>query len=807
MRKEQKMKLMNWYMNKGVVVLLCFLQIHLVALSQTDETGVLKNKFNQYQVNNFQEKIFVHTDKTFYTAGEIIWFKIYTVDETFNRPGAISKVAYAELVSEDQKAVLQARVALEEGSGNGSFIIPASLASGSYKLRSYTSRMKNFSADYYYEQPITIVNTLKSAQQKAISSAREYHVNFFPEGGNLVNGIASVVAFKITDQYGGGVNASGAVVSGNDTVNHFETAKFGMGSFLLQPKKDAAYKAVIKINDTTVTYNLPQVYNQGYAMGVTGESADVITITVSASDGYNNLPVYLFVHSRHLVKEVLAAQLNNGKAVFNISKAKLADGISHITIFNAQKQPVCERLYFKRPSNKLIIHANADQSEYATRNKIGISVQAADKTGTPQAADMSVAVFMIDSLQTIQYDDIQSWLLLQSELAGRIESPAYYFSDSSAEVMSALNNLMLTQGWRRFKWEDVLNNKLPAFEFITENEGPVINALLTDKKTGLPQQNVLTTLTVPGDIFELRSGISKADGSIQFNVSNYYSSNEIILQTVNAADSTVKINVASPFSDKFSSTVFPKFLLQDKWKEQLRNRSIGVQADNAYLVEKKKHSFAVPAVIDTNAFYGKAEKQYYLDDYTRFITMEEVLREFVIDVRVRKQSDGYQLRVVNGPYKTLFDQSPLILIDGVPVTNVDKIIAFDPLKIKRIDVATHRHFLGPLACDGIISYKTYQGDLGGYELDPNAVVIEYEGLQREREFYSPVYETSTQKENRIPDLRNLLYWSPTVKTIKDGKQQLSFYTSDVKGNFAIVMQGITSDGLSGSSISTFTVDK
>ena len=132
---------------------------------------------------------------------------------------------------------------------------------------------------------------------------------------------------------------------------------------------------------------------------------------------------------------------------------------------------------------------------------------------------------------------------------------------------------------------------------------------------------------------------------------------------------------------------------------------------------------------------------------------------------------------------------------------------FDPLKIKKIEVVTHKHFLGPLISEGVVSYSTYQGDLGGYELDPNAVVIEYEGLQRQRIFYAPAYETSIQKESRIPDLRNVLYWSPTVNTGNNGKQQFSFYTSDLKGNYVIVVQGLTAEGVAGSTVSTFSVSR
>jgi len=794
------------HMYKRTIAFLSALLFCLGVMSQAAGPVDLQEKFIQYQVHSLQEKIFVHTDKTFYLAGEIIWFKIYNVDETFNKPADISKVAYIEIINEDQKAVMQAKISMLDGAGDGSLIIPSSLASGNYKLRSYTSRMRNFGADYYFEQPLAIVNTLKEPQLKAGAAAGEYHIDFFPEGGNLVDGIGSVVAFKITDQYGNGINAAGYIINGNkDTVSRLQTLRFGMGSFSLQPQKDVVYQAVFRLHDTTVVKNLPAAYEQGYVMNLAGDAAsDALTVTVSSSSRLINLPVYLFVHTRHLVKEVLTAQTTNGKAVFRINKNKLGDGISQLTVFNADRQPVCERIYCKRPSNKLVIQVKTDQAAYTSRNKINIALQTTDQSAMPVNADMSVAVFMIDSLQTVKYQDIHGWLMLQSELAGKIESPEYYFNDSSAVATEALNNLMLTQGWRRFKWEDVAKNKLPAFEFITENEGPVINGILTDKKTGLPQKNIITTLTVPGENFELRSAVSKQDGSILFNVNDFYGSNEIIIQAVNAADSAIKINIASPFSDKFSSSLFPRFSLPDKWKDQILSRSINAQADNAYLIDRKKHAFATP-VVDTNVFYGKADKQYYLDDYTRFITMDEVMKEFVIDVRVRKQADRYQFKVVNAAYKSFFDQDPLVLIDGVPVSNVDKIMAFDPLKIKKIDVATHKHYLGPLVCDGIVSYKTYQGDLGGYELDPNAVVIEYEGLQRQRVFYSPVYENNTQKESRIPDLRNLLYWSPAIKTIKDGKQQLSFYTSDLKASFAVIVQGLTTEGLSGSSVATFVV--
>lgn len=796
-------------MFKKMLLVLAIVFTGLMDFAQSGLMQNLEERFVQYQSNAVQEKIFVHTDKSFYLAGETIWFKLYYTDASFNKPIDVSRLAYVDIINEDLKSVMQAKIALRDGSGNGSLIIPLSMASGSYKLRAYTHRMKNASADFFYEQTLTIVNTLKTGQGKGGAADLKYRADFFPEGGNLVNGISTVLGFKVTDQYGRGISAGGYIsTNGKDTVAKIQTAKFGMGRVLLQPQKGIAYKAVIKINDTTIIQSLPILYEQGYTMkldaGTPGDS--LLTVTVSGTTGMENKTVYLFVHSRQSVKVVEEGKIINGRMLFTINRKKLADGISHITVFNESRQPVCERLYCKRPADKLLIQLKTDQVVYGERDKINLSLAATNPQGQPLKADLSVAVFMTDSLQPASSSDILAWFLLQSELRGKIESPQYYFNDTSAEATMALDNLMLTQGWRRFKWQDVINGSKPSFEFITEHEGPVITGMLTDKRTGAPSSHTLTTLTVPAGNFELRAAVSREDGSIQFNVNNYYGTNEIIVQTVNREDSVVKISVNNPFADKFSGQPFDAFILTDKWKDQLVKRSIASQAENTYCLDKKRQ-FLVPAEMDTNAFYGKTERRYMLDDYTRFITMEEVMKEFVLEVKVRKPAKEYQFRVEDLAYKTFFEQAPLVLIDGLPVSNMDKIMSFDPLKIKEIDVATHRHYLGPLIAEGVVSYKTYQGDLAGYELDPNAIVIEYEGLQKQREFYAPVYETALQQASRIPDLRNLLYWAPGIKTAGDGKQQCSFYTSDLPGNYMVVVQGLTAEGLPGSSTTAFRVTK
>ena len=776
-----------------------------VAFSQDNIADSIQRQFNRYQEKAFQQKIFIHTDKTFYTAGEIIWFKIYNVSAYLNKPLSLEKICYVEVISKEQKPILQAKVELKNGTGSGSFLLPFSVNSGTFILRGYTSWMKNSSADYYFEQPITIVNFQKKPKWQEWETANQYHINFYPEGGNLVNGLRSKVAFKVNDEYGKGINCTGVILSQDgDTITHFQSLRFGMGNFTFVPVKGNTYKAVVNLeNNHTLTQSLPTAYNEGYVMEVKDADSGHISIEVNANNNSAGSALYLITQTQNVIKDAQVKQFNNGSVTFLIDKNKLGGGISQFTIFNQARQPVCERLYFKRPQS-LSITTKTDKQEYATREKVTLEIGSQNEL-QPVEADMSLSVFLLDSLQEPNHIDILNYLWLTSDLKGEIESPDYYFKNSDAEATGAIDNLMLTQGWRRFKWEDLLEDKTPVFEFLPEYEGQILNGIVTNKNTGTPAQDIPVYLSISGNYFQFISTVSQQNGSVQFVLRNHYGPGEIILQTNRLADSTYRIDVSDPFSKNFSATSFPQFRLLPAWKDQLALHAINAQAQNIYT--KDKSLLLHSDLYDTLPFYGKADKTYYLDNYTRFVTMEEVMREYVAEVRVRKKNEQFNYEVKNIPYNSFFTNNPLVLLDGLPVFDINQVISYDPLKVEKIDIMARKYYLNGTDYDGIVSYSTYKKDFNGFELDPNALVLEYEGLQLKREFYSPEYKTAQQRKSRLPDYRTLLHWSPEIKTDEHGKQSISFYTSDLPGKYAVVVEGITPDGLCGSSVLTFDVRK
>jgi hypothetical protein len=208
------------------------------------------------------------------------------------------------------------------------------------------------------------------------------------------------------------------------------------------------------------------------------------------------------------------------------------------------------------------------------------------------------------------------------------------------------------------------------------------------------------------------------------------------------------------------------------------------------------------------AFYGKPDQTYMLDDFTRFPTTEEVLREFVTQINVSKRRDKFMIRLENiAEPNNYIKEGPLLLLDGVPIFDIDRAFHIDPLKVNKLEIINNRYFYGPSTQEGIMSFVTYKGNMGGFEIDPKAVVVDYEGLNLQREFYSPAYTTPQQTASRTPDFRSLLYWAPNVITGTQGNSILSFYTSDMAGNYIGVVQGITADGAAGSQYFNFEVRK
>lgn len=237
----------------------------------------------------------------------------------------------------------------------------------------------------------------------------------------------------------------------------------------------------------------------------------------------------------------------------------------------------------------------------------------------------------------------------------------------------------------------------PSFAQHIMNDVPVqtmndlysIKAKLIDRSTGMPAAGKTGYVSVPGRVFEFRTATSDSLGNIIFLIKNFGSARQLVFQTNVVTDSNLVFELKDPIAEKFVAEKYPA-----------RIKEVG----------------------DTLPFFGKADKDYLLDDYVRFPTMEEVLREFVAEVRVRKQRDKFRIEVLNVPYNLYFVNEPLILLDGLPVFDTNILMAIDPLKIRNIQVVAKKYYFGTKVLSGIVSFTSYDGDLAGYAIPRQAQV-------------------------------------------------------------------------------------
>lgn len=527
------------------------------------------------------ENIYIHTDKSVYHAGEIIWLRADVISGKSAAPLAISKVAYVELVNAQNKPLLQCKLGLKDALGKGFLDIPQNMHPGKYILRAYTNWMKNFSADYYFGKEITIIN----------------------------------------------INDSAKIIP--------------------------AVKLLPSLNP------------------------------------------------------------------------------------NLQVKP-------------LSINVTSDKKTYHTRDKITLDISSASP------AKLSVSVYKIDSLQHLDSTDINN----------RLSRSLVHLPADKVQ-----------------------------FAFPPEYYGHFINGKIIDTRNGQPAAGITGYISVVGMKQFFRSAVSDSSGNIVFEMKDFYGVNEVVLQTNSINDSLYTIELSSPFSNEYARSVTDSFDVSQVSSSDRVRYGVSAQVQEVYF-DKQRNKYSFPA-LDTSAFYGRPEANYKVSDYVKFTSLEDILREYVTQVGVQKRNGKLFPFVYDQLRRKPFTNAPLYLVNSMPVFNIDRFMAMNPAVVKSIEVVDWKYFRLQNTFEGIVSLTTKNEGIEDFDMEKNAVVVNYDGLLPDRQFYSPVYENEEQRNSRVPDFRNVLYWVPEIASATANKK-VEFYSSDLKGNYAVVLQGITANGEAGS---------
>jgi len=352
-----------------------------------------------------------------------------------------------------------------------------------------------------------------------------------------------------------------------------------------------------------------------------------------------------------------------------------------------------------------------------------------------------------------------------------------YFIDKTGMPDKAANGSQVETQNQSSTAEDV------KIKFIPETQGHIIRAVANEDLNG---KNIF--LSEPGRPAKLSTGIPDSAGAVTFLTGLDAVGDVVVPQIYFEGKHNGNIKVLSPFSEEY---IEEKQEGVSEVESDIQKPLLAQQVAYHYGQEEKVVN---GETVDTSMFFPKTDYTYLLDDYTRFPTMEEVLREYVVGVLVQKKGNNYRFESVSrDKFGIATVHQPVVLIDGIPVS-ANAAIKLDPLKVKKLDILTRSYYYGTAVFDGIISFQTYDGKLGEMNLDPGVIPVEYPGIQLSRIPVFPEYNTAHKKSSRLPDFRTTLYWNPSISRTSNGNFSFEFYTSDMKGKYLVVVEGMNREG-------------
>ena len=783
----------------------------------------ISSQFEKFNKIYPQEKIYIHFDKPFYIPGETIWYKTYLVNTGRNTPSSLSNIIYVELFDTNGKIITRQTLKADYGFAKGDLLLPASLLDGNYLVKAYTNWMRNFDQEFFFTKEIQIFDPEKVLQKLEImpsekittkkSQNKKIDLQFFPEGGYLVSGLSSKVAFKATNSAGEGIHVKGEIIDQDgNAIIPFESFHLGMGAFILKPEKGKTYIAIlISHNEEKVNYSLPAALEKGLAMAVNNSYEDSLKVSIRANEAFleaNSGEVFLVIRSENEIYTIVNGDVRI-KSTFEVAFAKkdIPTGVVQLTLFNAGGNPECERMAFINRHHTLQVKIKADKKVYNPREKVLLDISVIDINGNPVAGNFSLSV--TDASQVVEVEkynsNILTNLLLTSELKGNIEQPAFYFAKDKPGSETALDYLMLTQGWRRFLWKEILNDRWPSINYDFEKNSIVGKGQVLDSSIDSPVTSMRVSFLMLNEN-EPYIRFTDENGFFNYYINATYEKESLFFDvTTGGQHDRFKF-----FFDNnlpiYQSVDRKKFLYKRKeinsCLKKRRERS-QIESSFNYTAENNIFYNANLEINDegakTNSNFGIANHTIKLDDYNPFPTMEEVFREIVTHVSLKYRKGGIKIRVYSDELMRSFDYQPLFFIDGIPTFNKSSVLNLAPDIVETIEVFKStrkiRQF-GFLGENGVVAIYTKKGALTSADISGKNI-IEFQGCNNSREFYSPEYDNSFKTDRNKPDLRSLIYWNPLLITDSNGRASVSFYNTDNITTINATIEGISYDGIPG----------
>jgi hypothetical protein len=776
-------------------LLIFLLFIGLEAKSQSPEELLA-----QWSRQSRIEKIYLHLDRENYIAGENIWFKAYLSSD--HLPDTISTNLYAELLYTSDHVIERKVYPIIAGTSRGSIELPDSLPCGNYLIRAYTPAMHFGDADFVYLRQVYIYGKKKIVNDNAIKKTR---LEFFPEGGNLVENMNNNLAFKASTANGLPVAVRGKIIDekGNQLAE-LNTIHDGMGIFELKPGHGISYFAVLD-NDTT-RYAIPPANEKGMVISIVPHpQGHFFEINQNQSEPALRA-AYIIGQMQHepVFRINISPQQEEVRALINTTT--LHSGIMQVTVFNKDGYPLAERLCFVN-NKEYLLRAEIvfDTLNFSARAKNHFLLKMKDTVQGSFSISVTDPAFSIHSERE---ENIFSRFFLSSDLQGYIHNPAWYFRADDDSVRTALDLLMMTNGWRRFKWASLQKNSVARPRYTDHGfisvEG---RALVRGTKKAFADRPVMIMIY---DSSKNRiTQVAKTDASGYFRLDSmvFFGKNRILfsdikgrksqyLDVILSSDSLNRIHYLPPVAKAWFNDPMPgplKAFVNDYDAIQKAN---GLMMENVTIKVLKKSALQeVDDRYTKGAFSGQAEKIIDLvnsDEADPYANIFDYLQMRVNGLVVNRDGNDYSLMYRQQATISAMGAFPMTLFLDEVETDPTFIAAIPANQIALVKVFSNFAAATGNAPGGVLAIYTKNG----HDYVSNKGPISYgtyQGYSISKEFYAPDY--SVNKEESKADNRITLDWRPDIFcNYVNPSLPFSFYNNDRSKKFLVVVEGMTTNG-------------
>ena len=876
-----------------------------LSLIKTGLTDFVTSSFiNYYASGGVQEKLYLVTDKPYYSAGDKIFFSAFLVNSIYFNNSTDSRYIYVELIDATGFAVERMRVQGSGGRFYNAIVLSPKITPGKYTLRAYTKWQTNFDKELLFSKIIDIGNYIDDAVHTKINyefdksgrvvasvevtnnhfapipqNSVEYSLNingrttnhmtqtdangmfrfsfrpsanksdcirininangrkldrkiqlpsfeddfsvkFMPEGGNLIQGIEQVVAFKAVGVDGYAVNVKGIIrTKSGEEVCTISSQHDGMGKFLLTAQANESYIATLTTdNGVSRSFTLPTAVATGCVMKITPDVENRVLLKLTTTDDLPVQRLMALVQSRGIVNYVV----ENLSHPLRIPLDKLRSGVAQVSIVDkATRKVIAQRLFFVRgAAAKATITPSVRM--FSPRELVNIDFAVKNSKGNPIKGDFVVSVVDNELLKKDRKaDNIFSYMLLNSELKGYIDNPTYYFEDNDAARNENLDLVMMTHGWRRYNINSILAGKKPILKHQFETEQYI---------SGRVAEAVGKTSNASVMIFRNKKeylGVHPLNKTNRFFITGVDAPDTTIytLQALNRNGSSNRVRI------KVDPYVYPDmpFISREvfhKKKESSLTEEYMMRSKQAYFEDGGMPVIDIDAVEIVATRTQTYEYSSSLNDFntvggdmTRFASIFDALQRFKqleiagnnVYVNTSKMNSGSSDATSNNP-DAGDDTAPDVPDATVDVNMDDKEHLMPAVYVNGQQMDMNVIDAYPMSEVISVSYlDKFESMAAGMGSETGAIVLHVRNIDaREKllinsmaevivpgyslptEFYAPDYSVKNDRSKR--DNRTTIAWVPSLQSNSLGDASISFWTADRPSNYRIAIEGITAEG-------------